>query len=122
MKTESVHLLVEMYGCNPTLLDDPEAILAAMSQAVLAAGATEIGRLTHRFAPQGVSAVIMVAESHFSIHTWPEAGYAAVDFYTCGDCRPERAAASLARALAATEVESTKIHRGHGVKRIAKAV
>ena len=76
----------------------------------------EIGRITHRFAPQGVSAVIMVAESHFSIHTWPEAGYAAVDFYTCGDCRPELAADSLAQALSAREVESTAITRGHRVK------
>jgi S-adenosylmethionine decarboxylase proenzyme len=117
VKTEAIHLLVEMHGCDPQLLDDVDGLLEAMSAAVRAAGATEIGRMSHRFAPQGVSAVIMVAESHFSIHTWPEAGYAAVDFYTCGDCRPELAAESLANSLNAARFDVTTVHRGHRLER-----
>ena len=72
MRTEAIHLLVELHGCDAVLLNDDAYIVAAMTRAVAAAGATKLNHMTHRFSPQGVSAVVMVAESHFSIHTWPE--------------------------------------------------
>jgi len=66
----------------------------------------------HRFAPQGVSGVVVVEESHLSIHTWPEAGYAAVDFFTCGECFPERAHAALLDGLAPERSEILNVERG----------
>jgi len=106
------HLLVEYHGCDDRVLDDEEAIRAAMRRAAEAAGATVVGEVFHRFTPQGVSGVVVIEESHLSIHTWPECGYAAVDFYTCGDCVPERAHTLLAEALAATWSEVMRVERG----------
>lgn len=83
-----------------------------MVAAAEAAGATVVAKAFHRFTPQGVSGVVVVEESHLSIHTWPEYGYAAVDFYTCGDCVPERAHELLRSALGAERSEVLKVDRG----------
>lgn len=112
MDTLGRHLLVEYEGCDPDTLNDESAIRGLMRQAAKAAGATEVAVVFHRFSPQGVSGVVVVAESHLSIHTWPEHGYAAVDFYTCGDCEPERAHAVLLQGLAATSAEVMHVDRG----------
>ncbi len=66
----------------------------------------------HRFSPQGVSGVVVVEESHLSIHTWPEVGYAAADFYTCGDCQPIRAHEVLRDGLRAARAEVMTMRRG----------
>ena len=67
----------------------------------------------HRFQPHGVSGVVVIAESHLSIHTWPESGYAAVDFYTCGDhTDPWRACEYAARRLGAQSMLTTEVRRG----------
>ena len=112
MNTESVHLLVEFHGCDPAALDDPEAILSLMERGVVAAGATIVTRSAHRFAPQGVSVVVVIEESHFSLHSWPEAGYAAADFFTCGDCRPDDAVAILGAGIGADRTEVLRVMRG----------
>lgn len=112
MDTQSTHVLVEYRGCPPALLDDRAAIEAAMHAAAREAEATVVGAVFHTFAPQGVSGVVVVEESHLSIHTWPECGYAAVDVFTCGDCRPTRAAQYLGEALGATRVETMVVDRG----------
>ncbi|MES2643445.1 MAG: adenosylmethionine decarboxylase [Myxococcota bacterium] len=78
------HLLVELYECDVAALDDVAGIEAAMVEAALAGGATIVDRRFHRFAPHGVSGVVVIAESHLTIHTWPEHAYAAVDVFTCG--------------------------------------
>ena len=72
------------------VLNDPARLETLMKRGVVAARATTLGTIFRRFSPQGVSGVVVVEESHFSIHTWPEYGYAAVDFYTCGDCLPRK--------------------------------
>lgn len=112
MDTLGRHLLVEYFGCNPSLLDDEEGIRTLMRGAAKAAGATEVAVVFHRFSPQGVSGVVVVEESHLSIHTWPEYGYAAVDFYTCGECDPRRGHVHLMRGLGAAEAEVMKVDRG----------
>lgn len=66
----------------------------------------------HAFAPQGVTGVLLLEESHVSIHTWPEKGYAAVDFYTCGDGDPQRAKEILMRALMAQTCDERLLDRG----------
>ena len=112
MNTLGTHLLVEYEGCDPDLLDDETRIRALMREAAKAAGATEVAVVFHRFSPQGVTGVVVVEESHLSIHTWPEHGYASVDFYTCGECHPERAQEVLRRGLSATRCETMRIDRG----------
>ncbi len=112
MDTRSRHLLVEYHGCNRALLDDIEAIEGLMRLAARAAGTTIVSSVFHPFAPQGVSGVVVIEESHLSIHTWPEHGYAAVDFFTCGDGDPERAHELLRECLGAERSEVLVIDRG----------
>jgi S-adenosylmethionine decarboxylase proenzyme len=106
------HLLVELHGCNRALLNDRESVAGLLRRAALAAGARPVAEVFHPYAPQGVTGVLIIEESHFSVHTWPEYGYAALDFYTCGDCEPERAANEMAAALGADRVELVLVHRG----------
>jgi S-adenosylmethionine decarboxylase len=112
LDTFGQHLLVEYHGCDVKMLDSVSAIERAMKRAAEAAGANVVTSTFHRFAPQGVSGVVVIEESHLSIHTWPECGYAAVDFYTCGDCEPERAHELLAESLSAARSEVMQVHRG----------
>ncbi|MFN3604828.1 MAG: adenosylmethionine decarboxylase [Leptonema sp. (in: bacteria)] len=78
-----IHYIIEMYGCEPQKLDNLETIKQALNISAEIAGATIISSKFHKFSPQGVSGVVVIAESHLSIHTWPELGYAALDLYTC---------------------------------------
>ncbi len=112
MDTFGRHLLVEYHGCDESTLNDFSKIERMMVDAANAAGATVVAKAFHRFTPQGVSGVVVVEESHLSIHTWPEYGYAAVDFYTCGECVPERAHELLRTELNADRSEVLKIDRG----------
>lgn len=112
MDTYGQHLLVEYFGCDPQVLNDPVGVEETMREAAVAAGANIVASAFHQFAPQGVSGVIMVEESHLSIHTWPETGYAAVDFYTCGQCLPERSHRMLLSALRASGAEVMLVERG----------
>lgn len=107
------HLVLELYGCPADLLDDPERLPAIAVDAVRASGATILDVRHHRFHPQGVTVVVMVAESHLSIHTWPEHGYAGVDFFTCGDhVDPRRAAEVLLTRIAPARHDLRLLSRG----------
>lgn len=112
LETQGRHLLVEYWGCDRRALDELGSIEALMKRAAEAAGATIVASNFHRFSPQGVSGVVVVEESHLSIHTWPERGYAAIDFYTCGNCRPEKAHAVLSDGLRPQRAERMVVHRG----------
>lgn len=79
------HLLSEFYDCDPNILNNVALIEKVMSEAALIAGATIVQKTFHHFSPYGVSGVVVIAESHLAIHTWPEYGYAAVDLFTCGE-------------------------------------
>jgi S-adenosylmethionine decarboxylase len=113
--TRARHLLVELYGCDRALLNDAERLRSIMRRAAESAGATVVAEVMHPYSPHGVTGVIVIEESHFSVHTWPETGYAAVDFYTCGDVSPERAAEFLRGELAAESMKSLLIERGRPV-------
>ena len=78
-------LLVEFFDCDQKLLNDVGKIEAILNEAVVAAGASVVKTVIHQFSPQGISGVVLISESHVTIHTWPEKGYAAVDVFTCGD-------------------------------------
>ena len=96
------HCILELYHCNPSKLNDDAFLRSTIITAVDEAGATLLNLITHQFQPQGVTGLALLAESHLSIHTWPESGYAAVDVFTCGDhTMPERACRVLRRELEA---------------------
>lgn len=112
MHTRAKHLLVELHECAAGPLDDLDAVRELMRRAAEAAGATVVGEAFHRYAPHGVTGVLLLEESHFSVHTWPEAGYAALDFYTCGALDPEPAARVVAAGVAAERVSLLEVDRG----------
>ena len=113
MQTESVHLLLEYWGCDSDILDDSVEIQVIMQRAAAAAKANIVGMIFKPFNPQGVSGVVVIEESHLSIHTWPEHGYAAVDLFTCGNqCRPEEAHKVLRQELKADRGIVLKVRRG----------
>lgn len=103
---------MEYRGCDPKVLNNITRIEALMRLAVKKAGANAVQSALHPFVPQGVSGVIILEESHISIHTWPEQGYAAMDFYTCGDCDPEAGLEILRQGLGADSAEIMVLDRG----------
>jgi S-adenosylmethionine decarboxylase len=110
------HLLLELHDCNREALDDTDMIRDVMLKAAIDCGAVVLGSQFHHFNPQGVSGVVVIAESHISIHTWPEYGYAAVDVFTCGTAvNPQIAAEVLIVKLAAKNHSLTEIARGVNV-------
>ena len=111
----SKHLLVDLYGCPADLLNDVTALETVMIEAAQRAGATVINSMFHHFSPFGVSGVVVIQESHLTIHTWPEQGFAAIDLFTCGtQTKPRRALIHLKRALQATRIEVRQFMRGQG--------
>ena len=107
------HLLLELRECNIAVLDDLKYLENALVSAAREAGATVIDKSFHQFAPQGVSGVVLIAESHLSLHTWPEHAYAAVDIFTCGTTvKIEVAADSLIRQLGSKDPSLLEVKRG----------
>ena len=105
------HVLLDIFGARH--LGDEAFVEQACKDAAQATGATIIGTNFHHFGGDGgVSVVILLAESHLSIHTWPEFGAATLDIYTCGDCDPEAAIPVLCRRFEAASHKSTVIMRG----------
>lgn len=112
METTALHVLIELHDCDVDILNDVEAVDCIMCIAITAAGATIIKSIFHRFSPYGVTGLYLLAESHCSFHSWPERAYAAVDFYTCGQCTPERAVSGLVSGLNAKRVDVMTVNRG----------
>ncbi len=107
------HLLVELNDCDREVLNDLDLLRDAMLTAAIRCGAVILGDSFHRFSPQGVSGVVVIAESHLSVHTWPEYGYAAVDVFTCGTTvNPQTAAEVLIERLGSKNHSITEIPRG----------
>ena len=107
------HLIIEVIGGKS--LDCVETIETAFRDCVDACQATLLHIHLHRFSPQGVSGVAVLAESHISVHTWPEAGYAAFDVFMCGDADPWKAIDILRTAFDADEIKVDELLRGEGV-------
>ena len=113
MKELGRHIIVEMYDCDAEILNNFDVVREQMMEAARAAGATIVGEVFHRFTPHGVSGAVVIAESHLSIHTWPEYRYAALDLFTCGDnVDPWVAFGHLARELKAGKTSQTELKRG----------
>ncbi len=101
---QSKHLLLELYRCDCEKLNDESFLRCTLNRASKLANATVLNLISHKFEPQGVTAIALLAESHISIHTWPESNYSAVDIFTCGkNMMPEIASQYLIESLMAKE-------------------
>jgi S-adenosylmethionine decarboxylase len=108
-----IHLLADLAGIDAALLVNPDAIDALLRTAAVAAGARILHSHFHTFGPGlGVTGVLLLAESHISIHTWPEHGFAAADIFMCGDARPQLALDVIDAALGPASREVRTIARG----------
>ena len=106
------HCILELYQCDQAKLNDEAFIRTTLTSSAKIAGATLINLVTHSFNPQGVTGLALLAESHISIHTWPEIGYAAIDVFTCGDhTMPEKACMLLSKDFSAKNFSFKNISR-----------
>lgn len=113
MHALGTHLLVELRDCDPEILKDLGKVKDALVSAAKEARATIIDVSFHEFNPFGISGMVVIAESHLSIHTWPEYGYAAVDIFTCGDIiKPEVAAHYLIGQFESKNPSIVEVKRG----------
>ena len=101
---KSKHFLLELYRCDYEKLNDESFLRCTLNNAAKLANATVLNLISNKFEPQGVTAIALLAESHLSIHTWPEAQYSAVDIFTCGkNMKPDLSCKFLIEALMAEE-------------------
>lgn len=107
------HLIIEVI--NGIGLDDEARIQQAFRDCVDTCGATLLHIHTHKFSPQGVSGVAVLAESHISVHTWPEIGYGAFDVFMCGNAQPWRAVEVLGEAFETSDIRVKELLRGDGL-------
>jgi len=113
LKALGTHIIVELSDCNAQILSDVDQVTNILVTAAREANAEVLQTAFHRFMPQGVSGVVVIAESHLSIHTWPEYGYAAMDIYTCGDhTDPWKACRYAAQKFEAKQMLTTEVRRG----------
>ncbi|WP_225087636.1 adenosylmethionine decarboxylase [Pectobacterium colocasium] len=106
------HVFAEFYGVDNALLNDQYTLIKVMRSAVEATGATILQETSHKFDPEGVTALFLLSESHASIHTYPNFSAAFIDIFTCGDCNPSLAIKEIEMALNPTKIQSTSVIRG----------
>lgn len=113
MTTLGRHLILEMWGCCNETINNVDAIKEILTKTTEVIKATLVDVICHRFSPYGVTGVAILAESHISVHTWPEYGYAAADIFICGNTvSPQNAASYMAQAFHAKEISTVKLKRG----------
>ena len=107
------HILAEYTGCKKEIISDTKTVEEIMLQAAEKSKVTIVEKCFHKFSPYGVSGVVIIAESHLAIHTWPEYNFAAVDFFTCNkDCNTDIALEYLKKQFSAEKYKVMKIKRG----------
>jgi S-adenosylmethionine decarboxylase len=117
------HLLLELFDCDPDAINSLETVKGALIEAAKRAQATIVDVVFHEFNPFGISGVVVIAESHLSIHTWPEYRYAAVDIFSCGEAlQPEVAATFLIEQFAAERASVVELQRGLFLHPVVPAV
>ncbi|CCQ97257.1 S-adenosylmethionine decarboxylase proenzyme [[Clostridium] ultunense Esp] len=117
------HVAIDTWGVDYTLLNDAEWLKHQLVEAAEMAGATVLGVQERQFEPQGATVLVMLSESHISIHTYPEKGFAALDCYTCGETvDPQVAIDYLVSVLKPEKVYGKKIIRGAGEMEVTEAV
>ncbi|SFM07742.1 adenosylmethionine decarboxylase proenzyme [Gracilibacillus orientalis] len=119
MDTMGRHVIAELWECNIEMLNDMDRLEKIFVNAALKAGAEVREVAFHKFAPFGVSGVVIISESHLTIHSFPEHGYASIDVYTCGDIiDPNVAVAYIEEQLEAKSTEKLEVPRGMGAVQI----
>ncbi len=112
-KVFGYHSLFDFHGCDPSALRASAGLRTGLVEAIRSAGGTIVTDTFHHFSPHGVSGVVVIAESHVTIHTWPEHGYAAVDVFSCGSSLDhEKICSRVHILLRATSVEKKSFPRG----------
>ena len=107
-----LHILFTLKGCNREALNNKYLVEQSVSRAAHISNSLLLGLNSHKFDPQGVTCVGLLAESHISIHTWPELGVAVCDVFTCGsNCKPMDAALHLKQAFDAEDIDFTTVNR-----------
>jgi len=113
METKGVHFILELSGCDPDIINNLEQVRKILTEAAIRANAEILQVVFHKFSPQGVSGVVVISESHLSVHTWPEHSYAALDIYTCGlNTKPQKACEYIINSFKAKDVFITTLSRG----------
>ncbi len=112
ISTLGTHHIIELMGCNKEILDSSEKLEQVFLEAARLAKATIIMSKFHHFSPFGVSGMIIIAESHFSVHAWPAEGYAAVDIFTCGKIKSRAAIKYITKELEAQNYKEKVLLRG----------
>jgi len=117
MRHTGLHLVLDLFDCSSVLLDDQSRLERLLTDAAHLAGFDVLDHTAHRFARQGITLILILAQSHAALHTWPEACFAAVDFYICGPSEPARHALltvqeHLVRGLEACSFISRVFERG----------
>ncbi len=107
------HYLVELINCDAQIIGSVEGVKASFLQAVDDAGGTILNHAFYQFQPVGVTGFILLKESHFSLHTWPEERYAAFDIFTCGPMLPEKGIDRLKIDFKAGDIRVKKVQRGY---------
>ena len=111
----AIQLIADLYGCSQ-VIDDEEAIKEAAHKAIAYVGAQIVEECIHKFEPIGVTYFAVISTSHFSIHTWPEYGYAAVDIFSCHDEVVDGISQILRELFEAEEIKFRSIERDIGIK------
>ncbi|TGN19641.1 adenosylmethionine decarboxylase [Leptospira idonii] len=113
MKALGQHVIAELYECDPEMINNHELVETIMLEAADVSGATVVNSTFHQFNPYGVSGCVVISESHFTIHTWPEYGYAAIDVFTCGDLIDNnKALLYMKEKFAAKSISVVEMKRG----------
>ena len=106
--------VIDMYGCDKTILNSREQIVQTAHQAIQEIGATIVDECIHTFSPIGITYFAVITSSHLSIHTWPEYGYAAVDIFSCSHDVPDTICETLKASLHAQNIQIRAITRNIG--------
>ncbi|MEX0568673.1 MAG: adenosylmethionine decarboxylase [Candidatus Njordarchaeota archaeon] len=106
------HIILELHGIKRELLDDRDLLENLLTEAAKKAGGRVLGSFFHEFNPHGVTGIVAIAESHLSVHTWPEFGYAAIDIFTCRGIDPQVAADVIIERLKPEKFFTISLSRG----------
>jgi S-adenosylmethionine decarboxylase len=112
MNSSGYHSVADLYECATKKLDDDKFLMKTLKQAAKVAGMKVLGEMSHKFTPHGFTGILLLAESHISIHTYPENNYAAVDIYACGEADVNGALRSIEEALKPGKVTQSYLIRG----------
>ena len=110
--TVGAHVLADFWGCQFEKLDDADLLMNSLRQAAKSANMTILGEESYKFNPQGFTGLLLLSESHISIHTYPERGYAAIDVYTCGGGMTQKAIDFLKDVLKPSRIHEMSVRRG----------